>query len=173
MRVLTILAEEHLFLKRLIGRIQTETEFEAEGPHQRVSGMLLTFWCAMKRHEELERLVFDGLIGLGPRAESLLREARDEELELEAIRADTLAALREPWTLAAPRFKPLVRQLAFHVRMHFSEEESLLWPRFCRIFDSRSLDHMLEPRARRQLKLLESEVLEHVPFLSENTGRYF
>ena len=162
MSVASVLAEERVLLLRFVGYLSW-AEPEGGETAKRVSGDLLTFFCALDRHEEFERTIFGG-------SEAGAGLLSAEHRRLARIRAEILEILRSSRQDTCSRLKPLVERLSAHLRAQFAWEEQNLWPRRPPPTGVTEGAH-LENRARANLSRLSAEVASCGIYLSDSSGR--
>ena len=169
MKVVNLLIEEHVLLRRFIGQLRWE-EPDGDEPSARLRADLLAFFCALSRHEEFKETVFGGSAVAAAAAGPIPEAMSEGRRRLTDLRAEILGALKSERGSSRSGLKKLVDALADHLRAQFDWEEEQLWP-FYRSTRNPEAELALEERASAQLALLAAEVAAGGVWLSDSSGR--
>ena len=169
MSVLDILTEEHVLLRRFIGRLQWE-EPEGSETCARMRKDLLAFFCSLQRHEDFEGEIFRGLDGAAVDPGGLAEELIAEHRKLLARRVEIFEALKNAREDSSAQLKPHVDALADHLRADFAWEEKHLWPHY-RPSLNPGVERSLEREALPRLDRLEADMALCGILLSDSSGR--
>lgn len=154
-----VLTQEHVLLRRFIGLLRWDEPEGGESP-ARLSGDLLAFFCALKRHEEFEDIAFAGEV-----AQLHADHRRLKKLDMRIIKL-----LEDARVGPSERLKPLVDSMAMRLRRHFAWEEKHFWPCY-RLPGGSKAERSLEQRASASLKKLADEMETCGIRLSDSCGR--
>lgn len=137
MRILEELGREHELFKRLLRCLDGDLtrEYPAFMPSARKSIAVLL--PALLRHEETERILEAGSLGVrDPREAEIRRAIGLQHDALVAICRDLRIFLDRPEEYPPERTRTLGRLLADNLREHLRYEEKRLWPRLRRYWRS-------------------------------------
>jgi hypothetical protein len=167
MSIVAVLGEEHDLLRRLAGYLAWDEGAESETQH-RLRGDLLVAFCALDRHDELIRSVFN----FPAAAEGYAAFAVQELARLRNLREGLIETFHESGEGSSRRRKILIGDLVTDLRSHLSWEEKNLWPLLAELRDPAD-ETAREADARARLAALSDEVLKGGVKLTDSSGRAF
>lgn len=158
MELLETLAKEHRLIEALLKRLERGLLQAEDAARAELRETLYVLLAALKRHDEVEDLVF-GTRSQARKSEEgeALAEVAFQHRNLEILLDDIRAAIASSSRYPVDSLRPAALRLSHRLREHFSTEETRLWP-LCRGAWESALDPAVKKRAREHLEALEAEL---------------
>ncbi|MBI4376774.1 MAG: hemerythrin domain-containing protein [Elusimicrobia bacterium] len=160
MSVFLTLTKEHRLFQQLISRLEHSLRYGEDDARAELRRILLVLLPALKRHEQMEDLIFqDPLYRSDKGARRLLVLVEGQHRRIGALHGELLGLLAQQGQVDFRRLRDLMFVFCEKLRLHFHDEETGLWLHYNQTM-SRSLEHSINARASQQVRRLEREIRE-------------